>query len=300
MALEKTLPLLLLFFVGLGLKRMRVLQPEHAPLLAQLILKVALPSTIIRSLSNTSLSPKVLLLPVAGVAIVTVLLGVGFVLAPLLGLQGKTRGAFLIAFPTLELGSIGYAFMLAVYGLDGLEKIALVDVGSGFFFFTVVAFLASALGRSGERFQFLVALKTFFLNPVIWAYGIGIGFNLLHIHIAVLSNLFTALSQALLFLIMLLIAVEFEVRLSSLTLPVLALYFKVCVGVIVGLLVCLLFGFTGVTRVAVVLAASLPSSLMTVVYAKENALDAQFLASQLSLALPVAIGFSSIVLALVR
>jgi hypothetical protein len=53
-----------------------------------------------------------------------------------------------------------------------------------------------------------------------------------------------------------------------------------------------------VTRVAVVLAASLPSSLMTVVYAQQNDLDAQFLASSLSVALPIAIGFSSILMSL--
>jgi malate permease and related proteins len=298
MALDKTLPILLIFFVGLILKRMQILKKEHAPMISQLILKVALPATIISSLSSTALSPSLLLLPAAGIAIVAALLGVAFVLAPLMGLRGKTRGAFIMAFPSLELGSVGYAFMLAVYGPGGLAQIALLDLGNGLFFFTVVAFLASAFGQSAGSFRLIDALKNFAMNPVIWAYGIGIGFNVCHVHIAVLSNLFTALAQALLLLIMLLIAVEFELKLSSLTLPLLAMYFKLCVGMILGLLISLLFGFTGMTRVAVVLGASLPSSLMTVVYARENALDAQFLASQLSLALPIAIGFSSLLITL--
>ncbi|GCE32130.1 hypothetical protein KDA_76140 [Dictyobacter alpinus] len=298
MALEKTLPLLFIFFVGLGLKRMNVLKKEHAPMISQLILKIALPSAIISSLSSMEISPKLLLLPVSGIAIVTILLGIGFILAPLMGLQGKTRGAFLMAFPTLELGSVGNAFMLAVYGPDGLAQIALLDLGNSFFFFTVVAFLARAFGRSTERFRLSSALLSFAMTPVIWAYAIGIGFNLLHIHIAMLSNLFASLAQALLLLIMLLIAVEFELKPSPMMRSILAMYFKLALGVIVGLGVCLIFGFTGMTRVAVVLGASLPSSLMTVVYARKNALDAQFLASQLSLALPVAIGFSSVLLSL--
>jgi malate permease and related proteins len=298
MALDKTLPILLLFFVGLILKRMNVLKKEHAPMLSQLILKVALPSTIINSLSTTELSPKLLFLPISGVAIVTVLLGIGFVLAPIMGLQDKTRGAFIMAFPSLELGSIGYAFMLAVYGPSGLAQIALLDLGNGLFFFTVVAFLASAFGQSAERFRLSGALMKFVGNPVIWAYGIGIALNLFHVHIAILSNLFGALAQALLLLIMLLIAVEFELKPSSLSAAMLGMYFKMSVGVVVGVIISLIFGFTGMTRMAVVLGASLPSSLMTVVYARENGLDAQFLASMLSLALPISIGFSSLLISL--
>ena len=173
MALEKTLPILLIFGIGLVLKRVHVLKQEHAPLLSQLIINVALPATIVGSLWTTTLSIKMLLLPVAGIVLVIVLLGIGFILAPIIGLQGKTRGAFLIAFPTFELGSIGYAFMLAVYGSSGLTQIALLDLGCGFFFFTVIAFLASALGQSVERFRWSQALLKIVRNPIIWAYVIG-------------------------------------------------------------------------------------------------------------------------------
>ena len=143
MALEKTLPILCIFGIGLLLKRMGVLKKEHAPMLGKLILNVALPATIMSSLWVTSLAPTLLLLPVAGIVIATTLFGVGWGLAPLLGLSGKTREAFLVAFPTLELGSIGYAYMLSLYGPSGLAQIALLDLGCGFFFFSVVAFLAS-------------------------------------------------------------------------------------------------------------------------------------------------------------
>ena len=298
MALEKTLPIVLLFCIGLLLKRMKVLRPEHAPLLSQLIFKVALPSTVVNSLAATELSPKLLLLPITGLAIVTILLGIGYVLAPLMGLEGKTRAAFIMAFPSLELGSIGYAFMLAVYGERGLNTIVLVDLGSGFFFFTVVAFLASAFGQSTERFRVSTALKTFLANPVIAAYAIGIAIHLLHVQNALLSNLSTALAQPLLLLIMFLLAVECELKPTSLSTPLLGVYLKMSIGVVVGVILSLLFGFTGVTRIAVVLAASLPTSLMTVVYARENGLDSQFLASMLSLALPISIVGSSLLISL--
>ena len=76
------------------------------------------------------------------------------------------------------------------------------------------------------------------------------------------------------------------------------MYPKMAIGVSLVLLVSLLFGLSGVEQIAVVLGSSLPASLMTVVYAKKYELDAQFLASMLSLALPTAIGFSFVLMSI--
>ncbi len=228
------------------------------------------------------------------------LLGIGFALAPILGLQGKTRAAFLISFPSLEIGSLGYAFMVAVYGTGGLALIALFDLGNALFFFLVIALLASALGQSTRRFRVADALMQILKNPVIWAYAVGMALHVFHLQIALFSNLFSTLSQALLFVMMLLVAAEFELSFSAWTFPVLVMYLKMAIGVTIGLLISLLFGFTGVEQIAVVLGSSLPASLMTVVYARTNELDAAFLASMLSLALPTAIGFSFLLISLLH
>ena len=298
MALEKTLPILLIFLIGLMLKKAGILRKDDGRMMSGLILNVILPATIINSLSSTSISFRLLLLPLASIAVVVTLLGLGIALAPILGLQGKTRAAFLISFPTLEVGSIGYAFMVAVYGAEGLALIALFDLGDTLFFFLVVPFLASLLGCPTKSFRISDALVQFLKNPVLWAYAVGIALNCFHIQLPLLSNLFTALSQALLLFIMLLIASEFDLSFSALTFPVLAMYIKMAVGVTIGLLISLLFGLTGVEQVAVVLSSSLPASLMTVVYAREYELDAQFLASTLSLALPTAIAFSFVIMSI--
>ncbi len=47
MALERTLPILVLFLVGVGLKKARLLRKEDGPMLSRLILTVVLPATII-------------------------------------------------------------------------------------------------------------------------------------------------------------------------------------------------------------------------------------------------------------
>lgn len=300
MGLEQTLPIFFIFLVGLGLKWMKVLRAEHGQMLSQIIFYISLPAAIINAVSSMDIQPRLFLLPVAGLILVTTLLCLGFALAPLLGLGQATRGAFVVAFPTLELGSIGYAALVAAYGLDGLATIALIDLGNAFFIFTVVALVASLQGQAAERFHLATALLRFAKSPVLWAYLAGVAMSSFHLHIPLLSNFFSALAQSLLLLLMLLIAVEFkfEMNLSSLVLPAIAMYVKMAVGVCVGLLISLLFHFSGMTRIAFVLAASLPASLMTVVYAREHALDTGFLTSMLSLALPVSIFSSAVFIAI--
>lgn len=297
MALDKTLPIMLIFLIGLVLKKAGILRQEDGRMISRLILFVLLPATILNALSGIALSPSLLLLPLAAIVVVSILLGIGFVLVPILGLEGKTRAAFLISFPSLEIGSIGYAFLLAVYGTGGLALIALFDLGNALFFFLVIALLASALGQA-KRLRVLDALLQIVKNPILWAYAVGMAFHVLHIQIAPLSNLFSTLSQALLFMMMLLLAAECEFSLRALSFPALVVYLKMALGVTIGLLISLLFGFTGIEQIAVILGSSLPASLMTVVYARTNELDAAFLASMLSLALPTAIGFSFLLISI--
>jgi predicted permease len=298
MALERTLPILVLFLVGVGLKKARLLRKEDGPMLSRLILTVVLPATIIHTLSSMDISASLFLLPGAAIVVVIIFFGSSFILAYLLGLQGKTRAAFLISFPTLEVSSIGYAFMTSMYGTDGLARIVLFDLGDSLVFFLLVPFLSAALGQSGKKVRMSDVLIQFVKSPVPWAYAVGIFMNLSHIENAFLANLSSALSQPLLLLVMFLIAIEFEFSFSSFSLPALAMYLKMSFGLIVGLLVSLLFGFTGIERIAVVLGSSLPAALLTIVYAREHGLDSQFLASMLSLALPTAIGFSFILISI--
>jgi predicted permease len=292
--LEKTLPLLLIFLMGFGVKKLKWVQKEDGRIISNLLMTILVPAAIIHSTSNAVMEPRLLLLPLAGITVVLTLLGIGFLLVPLLGLRGGTKGAFLVSFPTMECGSIGYAVMSAAFGTKGLTFIALFDLGNAFCFFLIIPVLASLFGQRAETVRVSTILKQIVSTPLVWAFAVGMTLNVSHIHMAVLSNLLSTVSASLLFLIMFLVGLEFECTFSSLVLPSLAMYLKIGIGISVGVLVSLLFGFTGVERIAVVLAASLPASLLTVIVAKESGLDGQFVAAMLSLALPVSIAVSLI------
>ncbi|BCL79656.1 malonate transporter [Ktedonobacteria bacterium brp13] len=287
--LDHTLPLLGIFLLGLMVKKFHWVQKEDGQVISLLLMNLIVPATIMNSISMAVIEPRLLLLPIAGVTVVLILLAISFLLVGLLGLRGGTKGAFLVSFPTLECGSIGYAVMSAAFGPVGLTSIALFDLGNACCFFLIIPIIASLFGQRTEQFHVASVLKQIARTPLLWAFVIGVLLNVSHIHIAVVSNLLSMIASSLLFLIMFFIGLEFECSFPSLLLPSLAMYLKMAIGISVGLMIAVLFGLTGIERIAVVLAASLPASLLTVIVAKESKLDGRFVASMLSLALPVSI-----------
>jgi predicted permease len=287
---EKTLPLLL-FALGILLKRIKILKQEDGQALSRLLMNIIIPTTVFGAISSVQIKPEFLLLPIVAIIINTLLLLAAYGLATLFNLQTRTRNAFLIAFPTLE-GTIGYAVMMAAYGLNGLSVIISYDLGNAIFLFSVVSFLASALAPQcgGERFDIFAALKRFVATPIVWAFALGILTNMFHIQIPpMITQLRTDISQSFLFIVMLLLAAEFELTRMPFTLSALTIYLKTGIGIVLGVLISSIFGFGGIERIGIVVAASLPPSLLSVVFAKDNDLDASFLASLCSIALPVGI-----------
>ena len=143
--LKKTLPLLVILVIGLVLKHLKLIKKEDGRVLSTLLMSVLVPAAIINSISTAALTPSLLLLPLTGITVVGLLLGLGIPLVYLLGLQEARRGAFLISFPTMECGSLGYAMMAAAFGAGGLRSIVAFDVGQACCFFLGIPLLASYL-----------------------------------------------------------------------------------------------------------------------------------------------------------
>lgn len=293
MPLVKILPLMLIFGVILFLKNRQVFRKEDGQVVSKILVNLVVPATIINAFSSVVFNRQLFLFPVLGVVVVLSMLGIGYLLSAILNLSGKTKGAFIISFPTLEGGSVGYVFMLAVFGKNGLVPIALFDLGNAICFFGVIFFVAYSLGRGRERFNLATGLLQLGKSPIIWSFGVGILLNILHIHADVISSLIGTVSQATLVLIMVMLALEFELTFTSLRLPLITIFLKTGVGFTIGVVATLLLHVKGVEQMAIVVGASLPASLLTLVYATENDLDSQFVANLLSVALPCAILFDT-------
>src|SRR4249920_3211494 len=158
--------IIVLFFVGLLLRRQRILEVVHGGRLLTIVVWIGLPALILAGVSRLSLHAQLLWLPAA--AMVTILLGcaVSAGVGRKLELDAKAFGAFVTCATALNI-SLEYPFMLAVKGADGFAELALFDLGNALMLCTFGYLLAAKLGRrAGTWWQALQRLGSF---PPLWA-----------------------------------------------------------------------------------------------------------------------------------
>lgn len=293
MLIEKTLPLLFLFLIGYILKKKAILYKKNGKILGSLLLYIVIPAIVINALSNIPINNSLLILPVIAFIFVSLMLGIGYLLSIIFKLSGKRKSSFIVCFPTLEGGSIGYSFMLIAFGAIGLSKIVVFDLGNSIFLYTIIFPLASFLGES-KNDSLKQHITRFVQNPIIWSLIIGILLDILHIHFILLSNFLSVAGSALLLLVTVLLGLEFEFSLSSFKLPLLNIILKTFFGLCLGLLLSYVFHLTGIDRIAVLVASTLPPSILNIVLATDYELDVQYTADLLPLAILIGILFTSI------
>ena len=64
---EKIIPIILAFFIGIAFKFMKLLSQEDAPVLLKVVLNVCLPCLTINSISNIKLQPNMALIPLTAI-----------------------------------------------------------------------------------------------------------------------------------------------------------------------------------------------------------------------------------------
>ena len=205
-ALFKVLPVLFLISFGYFLGRRGFFNPAIQGELKQLIVNIALPSSLFLAFARVRLQSSYFLI-----------IGIMF-LACLLVFNGSRRFQSLTKinspfFPFLmtgfEAGMLGYAIFGAVYGQENLYKLGVIDLGQvTFVFFILVPALEGFASRSRPAIQVLLS---FLKTPVILAILGGIVLNQ--------SGLFGYLSDFALFQSLL----SALTMLASLTTPLVAL-----------------------------------------------------------------------------
>lgn len=297
MIIEKTIPLIVIFLVGVLFKKTGILKKDDSAVIAKLVVYLVAPAVIAGSLARVELSAGLMSLPLIAVLAVSSLLAIGWLASKAIGLKGKTQSAWIITFPTLEGGTVGYAMMLATFGTLGLSRIVLFDFGNALLEFTGIYLLAAMLGnRERKRESFGKLLWKTLTTPLVLAIPVGLGLNFSHVMTPLLSGVLDTAGAGLITLVMLMVALEFEPKITSFKLPALMLCLQVLASIFVAWAWTSIFGLTGIERIATFVGICLPTSIMGLVFAKENNLDAEFAANVIALGLPFSLVFLPILI----
>lgn len=173
-ALARVLPVLLLFALGAGLRRLGFFAEATVNDLRRFVLAVTLPSALFLTFLRVSLELRYLPVVALVFSACVVMLLAGPGLTRLVGVRSPFAGPLMTGF---EAGMLGYAIYGGVFGADELYHFGIVDLGQVLFVFFV---LATVLTRraTGVTPGLGPTLVAFLRTPVILAILAGVAGNL--------------------------------------------------------------------------------------------------------------------------
>ena len=172
------LPVLLLFVIGFFLQKISFFSAGSITEMKKLVSNLALPALLFQAFSSIEVEPKHLFLVVLVFLTCAVMVVLGKVFAKPFKVNSPY---FALMMGGFEMGMLGYALFLGLYGQEHLGKIALVDLGQVVFVFFVL--MALLIKERGDITHPRVLLKQFISSPVIIAIIIGLAVSFLKPHV---------------------------------------------------------------------------------------------------------------------
>ena len=293
-AINKIVPLVLIFILGALLRRGRLFKRADGDILLRVVFYLASPALSVIALSELPLDHRYIFLPVSAAIIVGLMFLLSFPAAHSLKLSKRETGVFLVGTMIMNT-NFTLPFLVAIYGNNGLALLTIFDFGSVILIYTFIYMVAVWYGKNDNHLPSMI--KKIFLAPPLWAIIIGVALNITDTAIpAPALNLLTLLGNMTVPLIMLSLGIYFELKINHIKPTLIAMGVRSILGGLCGWGLATLFGLEGLPFAIVVVSASAPIGYTTLIYASLEDLDKDFAASMVSLS--IFMGFISIPLML--
>ncbi len=270
------LSILILISVGFASKRVGLLEKAHTSILNNIIIYLTMPALIFRAVFESKLSLSLLKIPFLAFAIAGLSMALAYVIGRLLKLEKPTFGALLLVAAIGNTGYLGYPLALQLFGLENLVKAVFYDLsGTVVFTFTIGLLVAAHYGQKHEKVH--IAKEIFTFPPLLGLFAALIlkNFGLPKF----LTDSIGFLANATIPLVMLTIGLSLEiaeVKNYKLPIAVVALI-KLAFAPLIALSGAYAFGMAGTDLGVIVLEASVPSFLLSLVLGLRYGLDLDFL-----------------------
>jgi len=264
--LNTVIPVFLIIAIGfiIGKKRKIDVQP-----IVDLIIYIAGPSLIFVSLAKSNIELNdFLTMVIVTVAFTLILWLLAYIIFKIT--KSKNYGLYLLMAHG-NTGYLGWPIALFAFGIAGLSRAVIFDAVASVFLFSLGIYVVH---RRNE-------LKEIFKIPLIYALILGFLFNFFKIPVPKMA--FSALEMIGMITIpaaLLVLGYKLtEIKLKSAKIAFLASLFKIGIGFLVAFLIVALFSITGITRDIILLEASMPSAVFTMILCQKYKRDAALVAS---------------------
>ena len=272
-SIETIIPVILMVVLGYVLKRVGTLKADDAIALNKIVINIAIPSLIFMAIYRTDIS----ILPlVAPIPFICILVGIScgliaYLVSKISNYQEKTLWSVVITSAMFNSGFLGYPVVLGVFGTDGFIRAIFFDMGAMILFIGFGVFFSIMFaGKYSE------ILKRALLFPPLWAIGLGILLNYLHINIGfITSNTLTYLGGAAIPLIMISLglSLEFKGIKEYINAVSLVSIIKLIIAPAVAFIIVYILGMGGLEKSVTIVEAGMPSAMLGLVLAITYDLD---------------------------
>ncbi|HHY79914.1 MAG TPA: transporter [Thermoanaerobacter sp.] len=240
--LNKVLPVLFLFLIGMFFRKRNFISELTIGELKKLVVNFFLPSLLFISFLKTSFEVKHLVIILMMFFICIILLYIGKFIKIFLKIKSDY---FPILFTGFEAGMLGYSLFSAAFGIKNLFKFAVIDLGQVIFVFFVLVGILVKYKEGATKISYSKMFYSFIKTPVIVAIFLGILLqktNLISIfeHNMILSTVIETiklLSSLTIPLISIIIGYEIKFKKDNLKIAILTVLLRNLVLVSIALII---------------------------------------------------------------
>jgi predicted permease len=288
------LPVFLTILTGILLKNTKILIVKDAMLILRLVFYLCLPSLILSNIPTTVLSKDFIILPLIPIIIVVFLFYISVNIGKFLKLDHKTLGVFVISSMILNT-AFAFPFVISFFGNEGLSRILIIDIGNAIVVYGFAYYQACKFGN--HEISKLQLIKRFIGAIPLWAIFVSLilnfsGYSLPSFFVKTLK-IFGDMTIPLLLIS---VGVLFDPKMIRASAMFFAIFIRMGLGMLMGLLLANLFGFQGLTYYVTILATATPIGYNTLTFSSIEKLDSEFAAALISVSILIALVYVPVIL----
>ncbi len=285
-AIEALLVLISVIFLGMSLRKWKVIKEEDGLVFTKIIINVTIPSMIFYALSQHQFEAEKLMLALVMITSQVACALIAWAISSFFNLSRPRRGALILGATFTSSAFLGYAVVKEIFkdSSEALADAAVVsELGVATLLFTMGIFIAMHFGShtSNKKEKYREMVK-FFYSPIFISLALGILVSFIelphnNVFVGGIYKALNLISGANTFLVALLIGVmlHFKDLRKVWWATALVIVIKLIVQPVLSYSQSIYFGFPDLWHQIVVLEAAMPTAAMTAVFAKRYGCDAE-------------------------
>ncbi len=295
--IAKIIPLIITFWLGYLLKKIKVFDNLAAGIFLKAVFYVTLPANIILSVQSVVWDKNFLFLPLVSITIIFITYFFVMFFFKNYNIPNSTKGAFILSALIINTG-FTLPFMMAVFGDKSVLIYTFYDFGNQLLIYTFIYFIAM---KYGDKTRGKVKWSKFFKIPPLWALIFGLSIKFLNISFTdFLKNTFLLLGTSTKFLIMFSLGIYFSFAFKRGKLILFSILLRSILGLMFSVILVKIFNILGILRIFTIIFSAAPVGYNTLVLSSLENLDMDYAAEVVSVSIFLGLIYIPIMILVLR